>query len=151
MKKLLTILALSVCMPAMAEESVAVTEAYALPTAPGQMNGAVFMTITNSGNKGDRLSDVSSEVAEKVEMHTMAMDHDVMKMREVGAYELPSGAKVELTPGGHHIMLINLKQPLVAGGTFPLKLDFDDAEDITVNVIVKDPNAEEAAPDHSHH
>jgi copper(I)-binding protein len=67
----------------------------------------------------------------------MAMDGDVMKMRQVEAIEVPAGKSVELKPGGLHIMFIGLKAPLKAGDKFPLKLKFEKAGEVTVQVNVE--------------
>lgn len=138
------------CIDYVAETSpIHVESAYALPTSEAAKNGTVFMIIKNNGMKTDRLIDVRGTIAEKIEMHTMTMDDDVMKMREVGAYDLPIATATELTPGSNHIMLMNLTQPLKAGMTFPLTLDFDEAADLTIDVTVK--AQDEEVHDHSHH
>jgi pentapeptide MXKDX repeat protein len=72
------------------------------------------------------------------EMHNDEMHDGAMSMREMDALELPAGTLVQLVPGGNHIMLIDLAEPLVVGETFDLTLDFDQAPDLTVTVEVSD-------------
>jgi copper(I)-binding protein len=73
-------------------------------------------------------------------MHTMTMDGDIMRMRQVTAIEVPPNARVEMRPGeGLHIMLIGLKGPLTAGERFPLALAFERAGSIEVTVAVEKP------------
>ncbi|MEZ5605850.1 MAG: copper chaperone PCu(A)C [Burkholderiaceae bacterium] len=75
-----------------------------------------------------RLVGVSTPAAGVAEVHEMTMEGDVMKMRAVPALELPAHQSVELKPGGYHLMLMDLKQPLVAGQHIPLTLSFEDAQ-----------------------
>ena len=118
---------------------------YARATAPAQPVGGGFFKITNQGTD-DRLLSATAEVSKAVEMHSMAMEGDVMRMRQVDAIALPAGQSIELKPGGLHMMFIGLKAPLKAGAEFPLKLKFEKAGEVTVMVHV-----EEAGADHSAH
>ncbi|MEW5893760.1 MAG: copper chaperone PCu(A)C [Pseudomonadota bacterium] len=105
---------------------VKVEQAWARATAPGQNVGGVFMTL--SADQDLSLVAGSSPAAARVELHTMRMDNNVMVMRPVDKIELPKGKKVELAPGGLHIMLIGLKAPLKAGDKVPLSLTLRDAK-----------------------
>ncbi len=114
---------------------------WARPTASGQMAGGAYLKLTNAG-AADRLVFASSEVAASVELHSMTMDGNVMRMRQVDAIDLRAGQTVELKPGGFHIMLMGLKAPLKEGSNFPLKLKFEKAGEVTVMVNVEQPKAE---------
>jgi copper(I)-binding protein len=115
---------------------------YARPTVPMQRSGGAYLTIENKGKDADKLVAVSSPIAESVQIHTMSMDGDVMKMREVDGIELKPASKVEMMPGhGYHLMMLGLRQPLKAGDRFPLTLTFEKAGKTEVSVIVMDPNA----------
>lgn len=103
-----------------AAETVRVTEVWARATAPGQKVAGVFLDITASADA--RLVGVESPVAGKAELHYMRMDDGVMRMRKVEAIDLPGGATVSLKPGGYHVMLFDLKQPLKPGETIALTL-----------------------------
>lgn len=114
---------------------------YARATAPQQPSGAAYLTIENQGKTADKLVAVSSPVAKSVQIHTMSMEGDVMKMREVSAIELKPDAKIEMMPGnGYHLMLIGLRQPLKAGDKFPLTLTFEKAGTTEVSMTVEDRN-----------
>lgn len=89
-------------------------------TVPQQKATGAFMQLNSA--QGGRLVAVSSPLAGVAEVHEMAMDGNTMKMRAVPALELPAGQAVELKPGGFHVMLMDLKQPLKAGETVPLTL-----------------------------
>lgn len=116
---------------------------YATPSLPGTKNGAAyFRSIRNSGTAPDRLVSARTDAAARVELHTMRTDGDVMRMREVPAIELPAGQEVQLRHGqGHHLMLIDLKQPLVVGDRFDLTLVFEKAGEKTVKVWVQQPRS----------
>ena len=79
---------------------------------------------------GTQLVGVSSPVAGVSEVHEMKMDGDIMKMRAVPALDLPAGKTVELKPGGYHVMLMDLKQPLKKDSKVPLTLMFKDAKGV---------------------
>jgi copper(I)-binding protein len=97
-------------------------------------NGAAYLTIVSP--TADRLVAASSPVAKKVELHTMSMQGDVMKMRPLAAIDIPAGQPVTLSPGGMHIMLLGLTQPLREGQSFPLTLSFDHAGPRQVTVAI---------------
>jgi copper(I)-binding protein len=110
---------------------------HARATVPGQPSGAVYLSIQNSGKAADKLIAVSSPIAQNASIHTMAMDGNVMKMREVQTIDLGPGAKVAMKPGdGYHVMLIGLKQPLKRDDKFPLTLTFEKAGKVEVQVHV---------------
>jgi len=103
---------------------------------PGQaQNGAVYLTIVSPTT--DRLTAASSPVAEKVELHTMSMEGGVMSMRPLTAIDIPAGQAVTLSPGGTHMMLLGLTQPLREGQSFPLTLSFDHAGPRQVTVVIE--------------
>ena len=122
--------------------NVRVAHPYARSTVPGQASGAAYLTIENQGKQADKLIAITSPVAKSVEIHTMSMEGDVMKMREVQSIELKPHAKIAMNPGdGYHIMLIGLKQPLKRGDKFPLTLSFENSGKVDVSVTVEDPGA----------
>jgi periplasmic copper chaperone A len=91
---------------------------------PGQQGTGAFMRITAA--RDTKLVGVATPVAAVAEVHEMKMEGDVMKMRAVPQLDLPAGRTVELKPGGYHLMLMELKQPLKPGSTMPLTLVFRD-------------------------
>ncbi|MEI8393899.1 MAG: copper chaperone PCu(A)C [Rhodospirillaceae bacterium] len=112
-------------------------------------NGAVFLIVHNEGKEGDRLVSASTPVAEKAELHTHLMDDSgVMKMRRVDAIDIEAGATVRLAPGGLHVMLFGIKEPLKADTTVPLTLTFQKAGAVTVDVLVRAPGESVTGHDH---
>ncbi len=123
---------------------------YARVTAAGQPTGGGYLSLDNKG-RDDRLLSATAAVSAGVELHSMSMEGDVMRMRQVDGIALPGGKKVELKPGGLHIMFVGLKAPLKAGDKFPMKLKFEKSGEVEVIVNVEAPKAAgEAAPEHKH-
>jgi len=114
---------------------VAVSAAWARATAPGQDSAAVYLRITSQQQAS--IVAVSSPAADSAEMHSMTHDNGMMKMRELEALPLPAKQEVVLGSGGNHIMLTGLKQPLKAGGSVPLTLTVQFADQRREKVAVK--------------
>ncbi|WP_421708128.1 copper chaperone PCu(A)C [Algihabitans sp.] len=110
--------------------------------------GAAYMVLTNEGSETDRLISASSDVAESVELHTHLMDDGVMRMRQIEAIEIDPGTPSVLEPGGLHVMLIGLKQPLAAGESFPMTLTFEQAGEVTVEVSIEAIGSETGGHNH---
>jgi periplasmic copper chaperone A len=118
--------------------SITVEQSWARATPGGAKTGAAYMTLDNKSGTADRLTGVSSDVADKLQIHEMKVENGVMKMREIaGGLPIPAGGSVALKPGSYHVMLIGLKKPLTAGEKFPLTLTFEKAGNISVTVPVQ--------------
>jgi copper(I)-binding protein len=115
--------------------SIKIENAYTRATVPGQQVAGGFMKIENKG-VADQLVSASSPIAGEVQLHEMAMEGNVMKMRQVKDIAVPAGGAVELKPGGLHLMFMNIKAPLAAGETVPVKLKFAKAGELEVKVPV---------------
>jgi len=115
--------------------AIKIEDAYIRATVPGQQVAGGFMKIENKG-VADQLISASSPVAAEVQLHEMAMDGNVMKMRQVKDISVPAGGAVELKPGGLHLMFMNIKAPLTAGETIPVKLKFAKAGEVEVRMPV---------------
>lgn len=130
-----------------------ILDPYARPTVPSQPTGAAFLTIENKGSAADKLVAVSTTIAKSVEIHTMAMEGNVMTMREVQSIELKPATKIAMRPGqGYHLMLFGLHQQLKAGDTFSLTLTFEKAgkTNVTVSVGNREAAKEGAMPNMQH-
>jgi periplasmic copper chaperone A len=141
LKKVLITLALLLAGSAQAHDyklaALNIQHPWARATPPAAATGGGFMKIINNG-PADRLVSAEADIADHVELHTMTMEGNLMRMRKLdNGIELPAGTQVELKPGGLHIMFIDLKAPLHQGDHFPLKLHFERAGDITVDVHIE--------------
>ena len=119
-------------------QTVEVRDAWVRTSVQGQKATGAFMKITAKENM--KLVSVSSPVAGVAEVHEMKMEGDVMKMRAVqGGLDLPAGKTVELSPGGYHVMMMDLKAALPKDSTVPLTLVFRDAKGVESKVDLKLP------------
>lgn len=116
---------------------VSVGDPYARAVPPGQPNSAVFMSLENQSGQGQALVGAESNVSEIVELHTHVEEDGMMRMRQIEKIEVPAGETVTLKPGGLHVMLIGLKQPLDAGDVVDLTLVFEDGSRSSVQAPVR--------------
>ncbi len=104
---------------------------------PGQPVGGGFITITNKGGEDDKLVSATSDKAGEVQLHEMAMEGDVMKMRQLNdGIAIPAGETVELKPGGLHLMFFKVSEPFKEGETVNVTLTFEKAGAVDVALPV---------------
>jgi copper(I)-binding protein len=134
------------------QAQVQVKDAWARSSVQGQTATGAFMSLTSA--EGARLVGASSPVAGVVEIHEMAMEGNVMRMRPVPGIDLPPGRSVVLKPGGYHVMLLDLKRPLKVGERVPVELRFETrdkrlvSQPIEVDVMARAPAASDAGHKH---
>ena len=115
--------------------NLVVAQPWSPPTPPVAGVGALYFSVANGGSKADLLLSVTSPVARKIEFHESRTLQGSIQMRAVASVECPPGT-THISPGGLHVMLLGLSQPLMAGMTFPASLHFRDAGVVTVQVLV---------------
>jgi copper(I)-binding protein len=128
--------------PVRAEEvkagDLVITQAWSRATPGGAKIGGGYLTIENKGTVADRLIGGSGDVADKVEVHEMAMNNGVMTMRPLDkGLVIEPGKTVKLAPGGYHLMLFDLKSPLKQGDKVPLTLEFEKAGKVQLSLDVQ--------------
>jgi copper(I)-binding protein len=128
-------LLLASCKPASAPPAVSVDGAWARATISGQSGSVAYFTIRNAGGE-DKLLTVSSSGVD-ASLHSTSMDNGVMRMRPLEALDIPANGTVELKPGGTHVMLMGLKQPLQAGSALELDLKFEKSGERKVTAEVR--------------
>jgi len=133
-------------LPAWAQ--VSVEQPWTRATPPGAKVGAGFMQLRSAG-AAERVVGASSPVAGRVEMHITVREGEVMKMREVKAFEVPAGGTFELKPGGAHLMLMDLKRPLKQGEKVPLVLKLEKGGELKLELSVEEIGARQ--PAHQRH
>ena len=150
MKKITSLLAALFAATTFAQDAkigaISIDHPWARATPGAVKNSAAFMSFDNKG-AADKLISVTGGVAKEIQIHSMITEAGVMKMREVTAFDIPANGKAELKPGGFHIMLIGIPDGLKEGTKFPLKLKFEKAGEVTVQVMAEKPGAH----DHSEH
>ena len=151
-KLLAPVAALTLALPALADETIVVTDSYARVAGPSAKSGAIFMVIENPGVSDDRLVAAKTDVAKRVELHTHKMTADgVMQMIEVPeGFAVPAGGSHALARGGDHIMLMGLTDRLDDGDTVALTLTFEQAGDIAIEVPVDLNRKPEHGAGHGH-
>lgn len=138
----LAMLAAAFAAPANADEvkagDLVISQAWSRATPGGAKVAGGFLTIENKGTTPDRLVSVSADIAGKTEIHEMAMDNGVMKMRPLDkGLVIDPGKTVKLAPGGNHIMLQDLKGPFKQGDKVPVTLMFEKAGKVDVSLDVQ--------------
>ena len=98
---------------------------------------AIFMTIKNNTDTDDRMIDFKTDRAGRVELHTMILENDIMRMRRVEGYDIPAGSYHTLKPMADHIMLFDMESDFVAGETFQGIVIFEKAGDVPVTIYIK--------------
>ncbi len=134
MKKLALILSL---LAFGAQAQTTATDPWVRGTVATQKATGLFVQLTSA--QGGKLVAGSSPVAGRVEIHEMAVVDGVMRMREISALELPAGKAVALKPGGYHLMLMDIKQPMKAGETVPVSLIIEGADKKRETLEIKAP------------
>lgn len=148
----MTLAAVTAFLPtvALAHDGVTIREAYARTTNP--QTGAVFMIVENHRQVECRLTGVTSDEAEKVELHTHAEEDGVMRMQKIeGGIAIPAGGEHALARGGDHVMLMGLKAPLAPGDIVTLTLDFGDCGTQQVEAAVDNDRVPEEMQGHTGH
>jgi copper(I)-binding protein len=128
--------------PARAEEvkagDLVISQAWSRATPGGAKIGGGYLTIENKGSAADRLIGGSADIAAKAELHEMAVNNGVMKMRPLDkGLAIEPGKTVKLAPGGYHLMLLDLKRPLKQGEQVPVTLEFEKAGKVKVSLDVQ--------------
>jgi copper(I)-binding protein len=117
----------------------ATPEAMAGMNMGGGATSAAYMLIQNTGDQPDRLLSVTCDVAEVAEVHQTIVKDNVAQMQPIDGIDIAAHDSVELKPGGYHVMLMKLKQGLMAGQTISLTLTFQSGTKVTVKAAVKMP------------
>jgi len=116
---------------------IVVTQPWSRATPGGAKTAAGYLTLRNEGAAADRLIGGSADVAGKIEVHEMSMSNGVMKMRPLdNGLTIAPGKTVKLAPGGYHLMLEELKNPLKKGDKLPITLNFEKAGNVQITLEV---------------
>lgn len=132
-----------------AGDEIEVTDAWVREVPPASTVTAVYLKIENKGDKADKLTGVSSAIAGKAQIHTTSVDDKgVAKMEMQKELEIPAGETVVLEPGGTHIMLIDLKEPVMGKDEIELDLMFENAGEVEVEAHVTGLGDDNGGHDH---
>jgi periplasmic copper chaperone A len=134
---LLTFAALLAISQMAKADGIEIRDAYARATIGTAKTGIVYFKLANRTNDADRLRALTTDVADRAEVHLHAMKNGVMTMDRIACLELVPNSQIEFAPGGLHVMLIGLSRPLRQGDSFALRFIFDRAGETSVTVPVK--------------
>lgn len=130
-------------------KGVMIIDPWSRPAPPVAVNGAAYVSFHNMGPEQDRLISARSNIADRIEIHDHIMENGLVKMRHIeDGISLKSGEKIELKPGGMHLMLLGLQEPLVEGASFQIILQFEQAGEKLIDVPIREKSAG-AGHDHS--
>jgi hypothetical protein len=133
----LTLAAILALAPGVRASDIMVMDAFARASVVSTAKaGTAYLTLMNHGTESDRLLSITTDAADKAQLHQTIQENGIAKMRAVKSLELPAGAMVELKPGGLHVMMTGLKAPLVKGGSLTLRLIFEKAGEVEIQVPV---------------
>ena len=142
MRLLVLCFALALSAPACSQVhekgDIQVRHPWSRATPPGAKVAVGYMEIRNRGQQPDRLVSASTPVAKRVEMHVTQREGEVMKMRQVESFEIPARERFTLRPGGSHLMLVDVVQPLQKGERFTMKLRFERAGELEIELEVQE-------------
>ena len=141
----------SACAQEVKAGDLVITQAWSRATPSGAKIAGGYLTIENKGSAPDRLVGGGGDIAGKVEIHEMAMNNGVMTMRPLDkGLAIEPGKTVKLAPGGLHLMLMDLKNPLKQGDKVPVTLQFEKAGKVTLSLDIQGVGAQApAGGDHS--
>lgn len=125
-------------VPALASAHMVIEDPYARASTPNAISGAAFMSIFNHSDQDDRVIAATSDISERVELHTHIQDaQGVMRMVEVeDGFAVAAGETIRLERGGMHVMFLGLRQPLLQGDEVEVTLQFEHADPVTVMIPV---------------
>ncbi len=130
---------------------ITVVGAWAAETIGQSTTSVAYLSIANGSDGPDRLIAARTTAAQVAELHNTVFDGGLMRMTHVNAIEVPSQETVSLEPGGYHVMLIGVAEPLVAGQTVRLELEFEQAGTVIVDAPVRTRGQGAPAEDHMGH
>lgn len=142
----LTAILVVACFPQ--SNDINIKNAYMAATPKTFPAAAIFLTIENNTDQDDRMVGFKTDRAKRVELHTMALVNDVMRMRQVEGYDVPSGHSHELKHMGDHIMLFDMVSDFTEGETFNGIAIFEKSGEIPVEIHVK--NRKKTHKNHGH-
>lgn len=149
----LAVVLFSACVPAGAQRvgDLRIEDPWVRATPPGAGVTGGFMTVRNTGAKDDRLVSVTSSAVARVEIHEMRHEDGMMRMRRLAAgVPVKAGAKLELAPGGYHLMLFGPTQPFVEGDVVVATARFEKAGNVEIAFRVRGLGAKRDAGHHGH-
>lgn len=131
------LLAASGCGEKPSQADIVISDAVMPVPAPGQATAAVYLALSNNGTDTLVINHISAPVAEHIEVHRNLYEDGMMKMRPVNHLMINPGSRLLFTPGGYHLMVFGMANPLKSGDSFPITIEFEGGKSVTAAVAVK--------------
>jgi copper(I)-binding protein len=131
----LLVLAMSGC-DGNAEPAVTLSNGWARATPGGAQVAAVYARLSNTGAQSVTISSIRTDVARMAQVHETKESNGMMQMRHVDPLALPANTDIDLAPGGMHLMLMGLTQPLTVGMKFKVTFELADGRQLMLPVVV---------------
>jgi copper(I)-binding protein len=131
---------LAVAAPALAgkaSDTVSASDPYVRHVPPGMDKTGAYVLLRNGDKTDHALVAAASPAANAVELHTVIDEGGMKKMVRVPKMDVKAGGETKLQPGGLHIMLIGLKEPLKEGASVPITLKFEDGSEVALKAPVR--------------
>lgn len=122
--------------PGSGGDSISVTDVWGWSSTPDR--GAIYFTVENTGAEADRITGAASDVAGTAQVHETTTVDGTARMGEVDGVDVPAGGSVTFEPGGYHVMLMDITEPLEVGSTIDVTLTFEDGGDMTVSAEIRE-------------
>lgn len=126
-----TALVITLSAPVFAADTVSIEGAWTRATPPGAVTSATYAQLHNSGAEERTVVAVSTKVADEAQLHTVIDEGGLMKMRQVTSISIPAGGMTELKPGGYHIMMLGIHEPLRDGESVDIEVEFANGDKVT--------------------
>lgn len=133
------------------EPDVVIEQAWIRAMPPTQRNTAAYLSVTNRGSVALQIVGATTQLTEKAEIHVSREVEGYTRMEHLDSVPLPPGQTVKLTPGGIHVMLLDLEKMPVEGSSAPLCLVFSSGQTTCVDALVQKGSTSEGKPGHQHH
>jgi len=117
--------------------AIVVSDAWTRPTAAGMPMGVAYFSVRNDGSNADAIIAATTPAAAHVEFHQTTLADGMARMRPLKEITVPAKGTVSVSPGGIHLMLVDLKAPLAVGARIPLVLEFRNAGKLELRLAVE--------------
>ena len=125
------------CSPSAEQHAIQVSDAYLREVLPGKQVTVAYMTLRNTSARTCNLTGASAAFAERIEIHEHLHTDTGMRMQHRNALAILPGERVELAPGGYHLMVMGVTSPLLKNERYSLSLEFADCESLPIDMQVK--------------
>ncbi|ACO03664.1 MAG TPA: copper chaperone PCu(A)C [Persephonella sp.] len=137
MVRITVLLLISLFIPAFSQPEILIKDPWVRAVPPTMNMTAGYMVIENKGDQDDYLIGIESDISKMADLHVTVEENNVVKMKHIKKLKIPARSKVELKPGGYHIMFMKLNKKLLPGKKARIILIFEKSGKKVVEAEVK--------------